>query len=87
MNREGQTEHMRLILLSSKSPTKATAKGLFKGLGPRRVGKMGEEEGGTQFRKLESQWMSHNLLDEFEKAENSPGLYHRIFKVHKNWRP
>ena len=50
------------------------------------MGRIGEEKGGTQFCKLESQWMSHNLLGEAEKAENSPGLYHRIFKGHKNWR-
>ena len=50
------------------------------------VGRMGEEKGGTQFCTIESWWMSHNLLGEPEKAENSPGLYHRIFKGHTNWR-
>lgn len=31
--------------------------------------------------------MNHNVLGELEKAEKSPGLYYKILKRPKIWRP
>ena len=83
MSREWQTEHMHLILLSSKIPLKLQQRDYLKRPEPTRVGRVGKKRG-TQLCELENQWMSHNLLDEPEKAENSPGLYHRILIRPKN---
>lgn len=76
MSREWQIEHMHLILLSSKIPLKLQQRDCFKRLESTGWGE--QKRRGTQFCKLENLWMSHNLLGEPEKAENSPGLYHRF---------
>lgn len=70
MSREWQIEHMHLILLSFKTPLKLQQRDCLKRL--KRRGEWKRRK--TQFCKQEYQWMSHNLLSEPEKAENSPGL-------------
>lgn len=61
MSREWQTEHMHLILLSSKIPLKLQQRDCLKRLEPTRVGRVGEKKRGTHFCELENQWMMMNL--------------------------